>query len=317
MRATHCEVLRQRLITRTRIALLLATGICALFTSLAHAQATRDFSKVEVKTIKIADNFYALDFDGVGSTVGVLTGQDGVLMVDAQFAPMAPKIEAAIRKLSSQPIRYVIDTHVHADHTGGNEYFSRLGATIIAREQVRTRLLRPRQGGSQSNAPVTGLPKITYDNSLTLHFDGEEVRLIAVPRAHTDGDTLVYFPGLDIMVTGDLFRPTPYPHIDLANGGTLQGALDGLAAIVGRAGPNTKIIAGHGGPMADRAAVIAQRDLIRTVRDRVAALIAHGKSEDEVVAAKVTAGLDARVPQSDITVDRFVREVYGDLKATH
>lgn len=319
MRTARPDVFPQRFADQTRIALLFWIGACALFAPLAPAQTTRDFSKVEVKTIRIADNFHVLDFDGQGAAIAVLTGPDGVLMVDAQFAPLGLKIEVAIKQLGAQPIRYVVNTHVHGDHTGGNEYFSRQGATVIAHEQVRARLMRSRVTASgQPGVPAVAasLPKMTFNNSMKLHFNGEEIRLITVPRAHTDGDTLVYFPGLDIIVAGDLFRSIPYPHIDLGNGGTLQGFLDGLGVIISVAGPKTKIIPGHG-PIADRTTVIAQRDLALKVRDRVAALVLQGKSEDEVVAAKVTAGLDARVPQGDITVDRFVREVYVDLKETH
>lgn len=303
------EVLPQRWVVRSGIRWLFGIGACALIISLAHGQATRDLSKVEVKTQKITDNFHVLDFGGQGSSVGVLTGQDGVLMIDAQFAPLGPKIEAAIKQLSSQPIRYVINTHVHGDHTGGNEYFARLGATIVAHQQVRASMM-------QRKPPVAdaALPRIVYDSNLTLNINGQDIRLIAIPRAHTNGDTLVHFPGLDIIVVGDLFRPTPYPHIDLASGGTFQGNIDGLDTLIKLSGPDTRIIAGHGGPISDRATVITQRQLMLTVRDRVAALIAQGKSEQEVLAARVTEGLDPKVPQSDITVDRFVREVYADLK---
>jgi glyoxylase-like metal-dependent hydrolase (beta-lactamase superfamily II) len=280
----------------------------------AHAQGAPDFSKVEIKTNTIANGFYTLD--GQGGTIGVLTGPDGVFMVDTQFAPLGPKIEAAIRRLSTQPIRYVVDTHVHGDHTGGNEYFGHLGATIIARPELRDRLMHPATIGNTAPPPTAavGLPRLVYTNALTLYFDGQEIRLIAVPRAHTDGDTLVYFPGLDVIMCGDFFRAIQYPNIDRANGGSLQGILDGLGLLVGRAGPATKIIPGHG-PVVDRTAVMTQRDLILTVRERVAALLAQGKSEDDVVAAKVTADLDARVQQPGTTADRFVRQVYQELAA--
>lgn len=298
----------QRLSQATRAALLCA-GICCFTVLSVHAQAARDYSKVEVKTIKVTDNFHVLEFGGVGSVIGVLTGPEGVLMVDAQFAPLGAKIEAAIKQLSPQPIKYVINTHVHGDHTGGNEFFARLGATVVAHRQVRADMLQRKPAAADG-----AIPKMVYDDTMTLHINGQEVRLIAVPHAHTDGDTLVHFPGLDIIVVGDLFRPMPYPHIDLANGGSLQGLLAGLDTLIKLAGPDTKIIAGHGGPMADRATAIAQRDIILKVRERVAGLIAQGKSEEDVVAARVTADLDSRVAQTDITVDRFVREVYADLK---
>jgi glyoxylase-like metal-dependent hydrolase (beta-lactamase superfamily II) len=283
---------------------------------MVHAQAAPDYSKVEIKANKVNDKFYTLD--GQGGTIGVLLGPDGVFMVDTQFAPLSDKIAAAIRKLTPLPIKYIVNTHVHADHTGGDENFGRMGATIIAREELRQRLAHPNpQANGQPGVPTApiGLPKLTYGNRMTLQFDGEEVQLIAVPRAHTDGDTMVWFPGLDVIMCGDFYRSIQYPNIDRANGGSLQGLIDGLGMLAGRAGPATRIIPGHG-PTVDRTAVMATRDIVLAARDRVIALIAQGKSEDEVVAAKVTADFDARVQQPGTTAERFVRQVYADLKAT-
>jgi cyclase len=293
-------------------------GVCAaiLVASLVYAQGGQDFSKVEIKANKITDKFYTLD--GQGGTIGVLLGPDGVFMVDTQFAPLSDKIAAAIKQLTPQPIKFVVNTHVHGDHSGGDENFGKMGATIIAREELRFRLAHPApQANGQPGVPTAavGLPKQTYRERLTLHMNGEEVQLIAVPRAHTDGDTMVYFPGLDIVMTGDFYRSIQYPNVDRNNGGSLQGLIDGLGMVIGRAGPGTKIIPGHG-PTVDRSAVAAHRDLVLAVRDRVAPLVAQGKSEDEVVAAKVTADLDAKVQQAGTTGERFVRQVYAELKAT-
>jgi cyclase len=292
-------------------------GMCAaiLVASLAFAQGGQDFSKVEIKTNKVTDKFYTLD--GQGGTIGVLVGPDGVFMVDTQFAPLSDKIAAAIKQITPQPIKFIVNTHVHGDHTGGDENFGKMGATIISREELRFRLAHPApQANGQPGVPTAavGLPKQTYRGQLTMHMNGEEVQLIAVPRAHTDGDTMVYFPGLDIIMTGDFYRSIQYPNVDRNNGGSLQGLIDGLGMVIGRAGPNTKIIPGHG-PTVDRNAVVAHRDLVLAVRDRVAPLVAQGKSEDEVVAAKVTADLDAKVQQVATTGERFVRQVYQELKA--
>jgi cyclase len=292
-------------------------GVCAaiLVASLAFAQGGQDFSKVEIKANKVTDKFYTLD--GQGGTIGVLVGPDGVFMVDTQFAPLSDKIAAAIKQITPQPIKFIVNTHVHGDHSGGDENFGKMGATIIAREELRFRLAHPApQANGQPGVPTAavGLPKQTYRERLTMHMNGEEVQLIAVPRAHTDGDTMVYFPGLDIIMTGDFYRSIQYPNIDRNNGGSLQGLIDGLGMVIGRAGPGTKIVPGHG-PTVDRGAVVAHRDLVLAVRDRVAPLVAQGKSEDEVVAAKVTADLDAKVQQVATTGERFVRQVYQELKA--
>jgi cyclase len=288
----------------------------ALGATLAFAQGAPDFSKVEIKATKITDKFYTLE--GQGGTIGVLTGPDGVFMVDTQFAPLSDKIAAAVKQLTPEPIKFIVNTHVHGDHTGGDVNFGKMGTTIISREELRFRLAHPNpqaNGAPGVPMPAVGLPKQTYREKLTLHMNGEEVQLIAIPRAHTDGDTMVYFPGLDIIMTGDFYRAIQYPNVDRNNGGSLQGLIDGLGEVIGHAGPNTKIIPGHG-PTVDRNAVIAHRDVAIAVRDRVAALVAQGKSEDEVVAAKVNADLDAKIQQPGTTGERFVRQAYADLKAT-
>ena len=295
--------------------IVVSFGALVLCAVLAHAQGAPDFSKVEIKANRVTDKFYTLD--GQGGTIGVLFGPDGVFMVDTQFAPLSDKIVAAIKRLTPQPIKFVVNTHVHGDHTGGDENFGKLGATIISREELRYRLAHPNPNANGTPGvamPAAGLPKETYRGLLTMHMNGEEIQMIAVPRAHTDGDTMVYFPGLDIIMTGDFYRSIQYPNVDRANGGSLPGLLDGLGVVIGHAGPNTKIIPGHG-PTVDRTAVIAHRDLAMTVRDRVARLVDQGKSEDEVVAAKVTADLDSKVQEVGMTSERFVRQVYAELKS--
>jgi glyoxylase-like metal-dependent hydrolase (beta-lactamase superfamily II) len=281
----------------------------------ATAQQQVDYSKVEIKTTKLADDFYTLE--GQGGTISVLIGPDGVLLVDSQFAPLTDKLVAAIRKITDKPIRYLIDTHVHGDHTGGNENFAKLGVTILSRDQLRDRLAHPNpapDGTLPKPAVAQALPVITYDGPVTIHFDGEDVRLLPVRNAHTDGDTLVVFTKHDILAVGDYYRSVGYPFVDLNNGGSLSGILDGLGATIGRVGPGTKVIPGHG-PIADRNALTAQRDLILTVRDRVARLVDQGKTLEEVIAAKPTADLDAQTPQvTPAQAERFVKWVYAEVK---
>jgi cyclase len=292
---------------------LFALSFAALATTVWAQAPQPDFSKVEIKTTKISNNFYTLE--GQGGTIGVLVGPEGIFMVDSQFAPLSQKIAAAIHQISSQPIRFMVNTHVHGDHTGGNENFAKMGVTIFSRDELRWRLEHPSPGPNGAPgvaAPPIALPVVTYEGPVSIHMDGEDVHLIPIPRAHTDGDTLVYFPNNDVLMTGDYFRSVQFPNIDRVNGGSLNGMIEGLGVTIGLAGPNTKIIPGHG-PMVNRAAVIAHRDMILAIRDKIAAMVHEGKSVDEVLAAKPTSDYDS-IPNAATTSERFVRQVYAELK---
>ena len=284
----------------------------------ARAQAPVDDSKTVVKSNKITDSFYTVD--GRGGTIGVLVGPQGTFMVDTQFAPLSDRIAAAIKQISPNPIRFVVNTHVHPDHTGGNANFAKMGATLFARDELRDRLMNPPPGANGqpgTPAPDAALPVVTYEGKVTFHMNGETIDLIPIRRAHTDGDTMVYFHNADVIMTGDFYRSIGYPNIDRVNGGSLDGMLDGLAEVIALAGPNTKIIPGHGA-IVDRTAVQAHRDMILGVRNQVAKLMQQGKSSDDVVAAHPTASFDANVlpaaPNGDKMADRFVGQVYAELK---
>ncbi len=305
-----------KIMSKFKMAIPTTFILAAALTAIAvTASAQQDFSKIEVKPTKITDNFYTLE--GAGGMVGILVGPDGVFMVDSQFAPMSGKLMAAIKGITDKPVRFLVNTHVHGDHTGGDENFGKMGATIIARENLRYRLAypNPQANGQPSPAmPSIGLPMITYDQPVTFHMNSENIRLIPIRAAHTDGDTLVIFPNNDVIMTGDFYRSIQYPNIDRANGGNLNGMLDGLAIVIGMAGPNTKIIPGHG-PTVGREAVQAHRDMILKVKERVEKMISEGKSQEDIIAAKPTADLDASIKEMGMTRDRFIGQVYQELKS--
>jgi cyclase len=289
-----------------RTAFATAGALALVLFAAAALKAQQDFSKVEIKTTKVAGNFYTLE--GQGGTIGVLAGPQGVLMVD--------KIVAAIKQISNAPIRFMINTHVHGDHTGGNANLGKLGVTIFSRPQLRARLEKPApgpNGAPGTPTPPEGLPVVTYDAPVTIHLDNEQVELIPVPVAHTDGDTMVRFRNADVIMTGDFYRSVGYPNIDRANGGSLNGMLEGLQAIVNAAGPNTKIIPGHGETV-DRNAVAAHRAMIVAIRDKIAPLVRQGMTQEQVVAAKPTADYDSKVPGVGTTGERFVGQLYAELK---
>src|SRR5262249_25312706 len=211
----------------------------------ASAQAP-DLSKAPLATTKLAVNVYMIE--GPGGTIGFVPGPDGVLMVDGQFAPLTERILGEIKKVSNSPIKILINTHVHGDHTGGNENIAKAGAIIFAREELRNRLAKPNPGANGqpgTPAPPAALPVVTYNAPVRFHINGEDVMAIPVPVAHTDGDTIVHFVTSDVIMTGDFYRSVGYPNIDRNNGGSLKGLIEGIDLVIKMAGPNTKIIPGH------------------------------------------------------------------------
>jgi glyoxylase-like metal-dependent hydrolase (beta-lactamase superfamily II) len=236
-------------------------------------------------------------------------GFRGVFLVDTQFAPLTEELVAAIKQISDGRIRFVVNTHQHGDHTGGNGNFAKLGVVVMARDELRAGLAK----GNQPPA-AAALPMLTYRGPVTVHMNGEEVQLIPVPVAHTNGDTMVRFPVADVLMTGDFHRSVGYPNIDRNNGGSLKSMVEGLNAVIQAAGPNTKIIPGHG-PVVDKTGVAAHRDMIMALRDRVAQLIQQGKTVEEATVAKLTSDYDTRVPgATPMTADRFVGQLYAELR---
>jgi cyclase len=274
---------------------------------MAFAQGGQpDFSAVQIKVHQVSGNFYYLE--GQGGNVGVLVGDDGVLMIDDQFAPLTEKLVAAIRTISNKPIKMLVNTHVHGDHTGGNANVGGMGIEIIAHDNVRVRLAKGVNGGAP--APAAALPVITYGDTISLHLNGEDIQIAKLPPAHTDGDSYVRFPKADVIHVGDVFRTIGYPGVDAGNGGTVKGTIEALQAVVDIAGPNTKIVPGHG-VVSTREDVAAFRDLTVELQKRVGDLVRQGMTLEQVVAAKPTADLDAKYGSSE----RFLPGFYAAVKA--
>jgi glyoxylase-like metal-dependent hydrolase (beta-lactamase superfamily II) len=285
------------------LALILTTGI-----SVAGAQQNIDFARLELKTVKVADGLYVLMGGAAQGNIAVSVGNDGVFLVDTMYGQMHQKIVDAVKALSPRPVRYVVNTHLHGDHTAGNAAMASLGAVIIAHENMRTRM-----AGAKNVPPAGTLPVVTYTDSLTLHFNGEEIQIYHPAPAHTDGDSIVYFRKANVVHVGDIPASLRYPNIGVDDGGTVDGMMAAARQLMTIVKPDTKIIPGHLGPIVGFKEIEQQLIMFATVRDRIATAIKAGKTEAEVVASKPTKDFDDGRMGGAITPDRFVSLVYTDL----
>ncbi len=272
-----------------------AVFIVGLTTS---AQQNADWDAVEISTHHVAGTVHYVA--GRGGNIGLSVGDDGVIMIDDQFAPLTDRIVEAIGGISNGNIRFLINTHVHGDHTGGNENMGRMGVDILAQDRVRARLAE--------QLPAIALPVLTYSDAIRIHLNGEEVEILPAPPAHTDGDSFIHFKGSDVLHLGDVFRTVAFPVIDRGNGGTLDGTIEALGIAAGIAGPDTKIVPGHG-VVSSRDDVIEFRDMVIDVGAKVAALVEDGATYDEVLAAGPTADYEAKWGDPQ----RFLTAVYAEL----
>jgi cyclase len=277
-----------------------------------------DFSKVEVKTTDLGNRTWMLS-NGISGNVTVAAGDDGIIMVDAQHAPMHDRLKAAIAALSPQPIKYIVNTHHHTDHTGGDAGFAAEGTTVVAHANVKKFLA----AGTMSNitgqkvpaVPPEGLPKQTYDAATgpVLHVKGRTAVLKHPANAHTGGDTYVWFADANVLSTGDTFTYNRYPNIDWINGGSLKGVLAAVDAYLKLTNDQTKIVPGHG-PLASKAQLVEYRTMLMTARERMAKLVKDGKSEDDVIAAKPYADLDGKWAPNEQVAKNFMRVMYNTVK---
>ena len=285
---------------KLRRVLSIAVTVLSLSVVSSFSYAQGNFAGVELSITPVAGNVYMVQRPGGGGNIGVQVGPDGVLLVDSLFAPLADKLVAAVKQVTEEEIRFLVNTHIHIDHVGGNENLAEMGVLIFAHDNTRLRFFEqrsrfPRAGGSfVPQQPAAARPLITFNDTMSFHLNGEEVRAFLAPPAHTDGDSFVYFSESDVLHLGDVYRTTSYPIIDVYNGGSLRGTIAAIDKAIDLAGPNTKVIPGHGLEVVGRDEMIEFRDMILDIQGQVLTMIREGKKLDEVMAAQPTAAYDAK-----------------------
>ena len=273
--------------------------------------AQTNFDTVQVRTIPITTNVYMLQ--GAGGNIGVSVGSDAVFVIDDQFAPLTKKILAAIAELTPNPVRFVVNTHWHSDHTGGNENLGQAGAIIYAHENVRRRMTAGQFIDALNSrvepSPPGALPVVTFKDAVTFHINGDSVTTVHVAPAHTDGDVIIHFTKANVIHMGDTFHNAGLPFVDLSSGGSIHGIIAAADKVLAMSNAQTRIIPGHG-PLADRARLKLYRDMVVALRDRVRTLISTGKTADQVVELNIGAPYAKDFPGGH---ERFVRLAHQEL----
>lgn len=294
----------------------LMLSVAVLVLQIPVQAAEPDFSAVEIVTTPLAEGLAMLV--GQGGNIVVSTGVDGPVIIDDQFAPLVPKIEAAVRKLQDAPVRFVINTHHHFDHTGGNEAFGKAGALIFAHDNVRARMsteqLSKLMNRTVPAAPPAALPVVTFDDGVTLHWNGETIRVEHVAPAHTDGDSHVWFERANVVHMGDTFVNGTFPLVDIEGGGTLAGLITSAELVLARVNADTQIVPGHG-PLAHRADLQKYHDMLVDVRGRIEKGIQSGKTMEAFIASKPLADLDAQWGKGFLTTDQVITLMWMSLSA--
>lgn len=289
------------------------TSAAALFAGSALLAATAQTSEVTITTTDLGDGLYMLE--GQGGNIGLSVGADGVFMIDDQFGRIADKIKAAIAEITDQPVDYVLNTHWHGDHTGGNEAFAASGATILAHDNVRKRMKEGMNANGRNTppAPEGALPVITFSDTTTFHWNGHEIHAYHFANAHTDGDAIIHFRAANVMHLGDTFFSGRYPFIDLASGGSVSGFIANLEAAAALADGDTKVIPGHG-PLSSKADIETMISVLKETRAKVKALVDQGMDDAAIVAADPLKDYNETYAWGFINGERFTRTLIADLR---
>lgn len=298
-----------------RSTMMLAVGVMAGATMVNPSIAQQDMSKVEIVPTDLGSGIYMLT--GAGGNIGLSAGEDGVFMVDDQFAPLTGKILAAVKKISDKPVRFVLNTHWHFDHTGGNENIGKAGIVIVAHDNVREMMSKDQFlkafNMKVPAAPKVALPSITFSDSTTFHLNNQTMYIQHVDPAHTNGDSFVHFREANIIHTGDLYFNGMYPFIDAQHGGNINGVIEAAGKMIALADDNTKIIPGHGS-LSNKKELVAYRDMLIKARDSVKKLVDAGKTEDEVVTAEPLSELNGVWGNGFMKPEIFTKIVYANMK---
>lgn len=288
----------------------LALCVAVLLVAPQFALAQRNFDNVQIEATQVADNIYMLT--GSGGNIGVIFGEDGTFIIDDQFAPLTDKITAKIAELTDKPVKFVLNTHWHGDHTGGNENFGKAGALIVAHDNVRERMSASQLEEAIENADASAaLPVVTFAQDVTFHINGETVHAFHVADAHTDGDTIIHFKNANVMHLGDTYFAGRFPYIDLDSGGTVDGMISSANRVLSLADDDTKIIPGHG-PLSTPADLKAYRDVLMKIRAKVMIMVREDKTLEEIMATNPTEGYDDW-GTGFINNERFITILYNDL----
>lgn len=291
-------------------------AILAVVVSTAPVSAQRDFSDVVIEAQEVADGIYMLT--GSGGNMGLSVGTDGAFLIDDQFAPLTERIVAAIAEITAEPVRFVLNTHWHGDHTGGNENLGEAGALIVAHDNVRERLAtswtRMANGQEQTvdPQPEAAVPVITFSQAATFHWNGHQLKAVHAPHAHTDGDAIIHFRDANVVHMGDVFFNGGYPFIDTSSGGSVDGVIHAMSMVLDWTTDDTRIIPGHG-PLASRSDLKDTRDMLSTIRDRVGAAMRGGNSLTQILGMGLTSEWDAEFGGGFVNAERLITAIHQSL----